>query len=156
MGSYDSPYEEFDGLGQILIEEYGSDGFVITSEMISISGGISTKSIEIFAYKKDNSIFYKSIEPRKTYYITVKNALDDGTTSVGKRVKHVTRSYVKPEAPYNLEITQNLDYSLSINFLNSQSIFANNYIRIKQKLNNVQTTIFDYKNIGKANFLFIG
>jgi hypothetical protein len=153
--TYDNPYETFDGYAEILIEEYSPTDVITTSEWIRVAAGVTTKSIEVFLYKKNNSNFYKSIEARFTYYVTVRNVDENGVTSVGKRIKHVARNYVLPETPGNLQITQNQDYSLYFTFDNTKSVFATNYVRILQTLNSVQTELLAFTNIGKSTYYLL-
>jgi len=148
------PYSYFNGISEILIEEYRNDGTVLTSEWIPTLSGYQTRSIEVFPYKKNGQSFYKSIESRTIYYVTIRNVDSNGIKSVGKRVRHYTKNFLSPDPARFLSITDNPDKTLVFKWENSSSIFSYNLISVKKTdlSDSSDTFLFTQKNVGKSTF----
>ncbi len=150
--SHTDPYLSFTGASEILIEEYRSDGTVVTSDWIPTLEGVPYRSIEVFPYKNNSQTFYKSIEPRTLYYVTVRNVDANGFKSLGKRVRHFTRTFQAPEEVQSLSITDRPDRTLVLRWENSQSIFSHNVLSItRTDLGTLtDTVLIDQLNVGRS------
>jgi len=151
------PYSSFDGSSEILIEEYRLDGTVLVSNLIPTLSGSYTRSIDVFPYIKDGLTYYKSIEPRTTYYITIKNIDVNGIKSAGKRVKHYTKNFIRPESVQSISVTDRTDNALLLRWENSSSYFSYNILSIS-RLNisdSSQLSIVNRKNVGKATIFLL-
>lgn len=146
------PYSAFDGSSEILLEEYRNDGTVITSNWIPTLAGYTTRSIEVFPYVRGGQTYYKSLESRTTYYITVRNIDANGIRSVGKRIRHYTRSFASPDSPQSLSVTDRTDKTLIFRWENSPSTFLYNRISVvRTSLSDLsETTLVSTLNVGRS------
>lgn len=146
------PYSAFDGYSEILLEEYRNDGTVITSNWIPTLAGYTTRSIEVFPYIRGGQTYYKSLESRTTYYITIKNIDANGLKSVGKRIRHYTKNFIAPDSPQSLSITDRSDKTLVFRWENSPSIFLYNRISItRTDLSDLsETLLVSELNVGRS------
>lgn len=152
--SYSDPYMSFEGSSEILIEEYRSDGTVFVSNWIATAAGFPSKSIDIFSYIYNNQTYYKSIESRTLYYITVRNIDELGNRSIGKRISHITKNFQAPSPVQAIYVTEKIDKSLIVRWENSSSEFSYNVIKITDEDSSTfsQTILVDNKSIGKSTF----
>lgn len=146
------PYSAFDGSSEILLEEYRNDGTVITSNWIPTLSGYTTRSIEVFPYTRGGQTYYKSLENRTTYYITIRNIDINGLKSSGKRIRHYTKNFIAPDSPQSLSITDRPDKTLIFRWENSQSIFLYNRIFItRTDLSDLsETSLVSELNVGRS------
>ena len=145
-------YELFNGTSEIILEEYRSDGTVIVSEPIPTLIGYSTRSLEIFSYKIDQQVFYKSIEPRTVYFVTIKNVDINGIKSAGKRIRHYTKTFINPETVQSLSVLNKPDKSFVLRWGNSPSIFSSNLVSVSiiNLENSTRENVFVDNNVGRS------
>jgi hypothetical protein len=146
------PYIGFSGTSEIQLEEYHTDGSVVTSEWIPVLQGSMIKAIEVFPYRKSGQLFYKSIDSRTTYYITIRNVDQYNQRSIGKRVKHYTQTFISPEPIVSTSIIDRIDHSLLFRWENSPSIFSSNILSIvKVNLSDSsETVLVNEANVGRS------
>lgn len=151
------PYESFSGVSEVQIEEYRDDGTSIISEWIPVLEGVITKSIEVFPYKQDGQLYYKSINPRTTYFITVRNVDEYDQKSIGKRVRHYTSNFIDPDAVQSLSVTEKPNNDLVLRWENSVSIFSNNFVSVVKidSETQVETTIVEPTNVGNSTYFIL-
>ena len=156
--SSEDTYESiFDGASEIQLEEYRKDGTVVTSNWMPNFVGITTKSIEVFPYTSEGQSSYKSVEPRTVYYITVRNVDVQGNTSVGKRIKHYTKSFQAPNPIRSLSILDRSDKSLAVKWSNSSSFFVSNILTVKSidLTSLTESVLIDKQDLGISTFFVL-
>ena len=82
------------------------------SEIIQVPEG-NSRTIKIYPYRDENAgIIFRRILPRTEYLIIIKSFDQDGRTSVGKPIRHRTRSFNPPSRVTRLLSQQTDDQSI--------------------------------------------